>query len=78
MFLFFVLTLVIIVVPPLSAAAPALGFGLAACVALLAIERFPWDAIPACAIFVWLSFWSKQVMLPLLLGLAIWIWLSHG
>ena len=84
-YVFFVLTLVTMMLLPLSAAAtfihvdaPALGFGLAACVALLAIDRFPRAAIPACTVLAWLSFWSKQVMLPLLLGLAIWVWVSHG
>ena len=57
---------------------PALGLGLAACVALYldpACRRRTLIVSALCAV---LAVWTKQVMAPLLLSLPLWTGLMHG
>lgn len=59
--------------------APALGLSLAACwVAFRNADRSAHWHIPAMATLAWLSVWSKQVMVPILLALPLWLLMLHG
>jgi hypothetical protein len=57
---------------------PALGLGLAACLPLCFRHQNPWFAWLASATFAVLSVWAKQVMVPLLIALPLWLLLKEG
>ena len=58
--------------------APALGFGLAACLVLTREKLSPHRRFALAASLVWLSIWSKQLLLPLAILLPLWVLLAHG
>jgi hypothetical protein len=57
---------------------PALGFGLAACLAIYFDEAGHWRSLLLSALFAVLAVWTKQVMAPLLITLPLWTVLMHG
>jgi hypothetical protein len=57
---------------------PALGFALAACLALYLDSTGRWSTYFFSAVFAILSIWSKQVMAPLLVALPLWTLATCG
>jgi len=65
----------------IHADAPAIGLGLAACAAMIADGKggTPGTGQALLALILgWLSCWSKQVMVPLLLTLHFWALVAYG
>lgn len=58
--------------------APALGFGLLACAAAVMSKPGRRWGLPAALLLAWMPVGSKQVMLPLVVALPLWIAWSHG
>lgn len=57
---------------------PALGLGLAACLAIYFDEAGRRRSLILSAAFAVLAVWTKQVMAPLLVSLPLWTCLMHG
>lgn len=63
-----------------AADAPSLGFALAACAVMVNVKDHSRRSFLFClaATLAWLAVWSKQVMLPIIPALAVWVLLSQG
>ena len=62
----------------IHADAPALGFGLASCAALAQTHASPRARFALASVLMWLSIWSKQLLLPLVIVLPLWVILAQG
>lgn len=58
--------------------APALGFAMLACALILWKGSSSTRRLALVAALVWCSIYSKQVMVPLLVALPLWVLLAHG
>jgi hypothetical protein len=58
--------------------APALGLAGAACVILYAYPEYRWKSLAVSAFCAVLSVWSKQITVPILAALPLWLLLTAG